>query len=181
MPTIEETREALGQLKGGKAPGICGIHPEILWAGGQAVLKLLHGLYCSVWSSDVIPSDLKKGLIVPIWKGKCDARDCNNYRGVTLLSVPGKVSARIILNRIRRHMLAHQRPEQSGFTPKKSTADRILALRVLSERMREFGRGFLVAYIDLRKAFDSVCREALWRILEQLGVPARLVHLIFSL
>ena len=54
----------------GKAPGVCGIHPEMLWAGGQAVLKLLHGLYCSVWTTGVIPSDFKKGLIVPTVSGK---------------------------------------------------------------------------------------------------------------
>ncbi|XP_069979370.1 uncharacterized protein [Penaeus vannamei] len=47
------------------------------------------------------------------------------------------------------------RPEQSGFTPGKSSIDRILALRLIIERRREFGRGLLAAYIDLKKAFDS--------------------------
>ncbi|XP_069988579.1 uncharacterized protein [Penaeus vannamei] len=60
----------------------------------------------------------------------------------------------------------HQRPEQSGFTPGKSTIDCILALQVMVERRREFGRGLLAAYIDLKKAFDSVQRES-WEILTQ--------------
>ncbi|KAG0717912.1 putative RNA-directed DNA polymerase from transposon BS [Chionoecetes opilio] len=47
-------------------------------------------------------------------------------------------------------------PQQSGFTPGKSTTDRILALRVLVERRREFRQGMLAAYFDLKKAFDSV-------------------------
>ncbi|KAG0716866.1 Broad-complex core protein isoform 6 [Chionoecetes opilio] len=52
---------------------------------------------------------------------------------------------------------AHRRPQQSGFTPGKSTKDRILALRVLVERRREFRQGMLAAYVDLiKKAFDSV-------------------------
>ena len=55
-----------------------------------------------------------------------------------LLSVPGKVFARIIIDRVRHHLLEHQRAEQSGFTPKRSAIDRILALRVLTERRREF-------------------------------------------
>ncbi|KAG0725162.1 DNA replication licensing factor MCM4 [Chionoecetes opilio] len=50
------------------------------------------------------------------------------------------------------------RPQQSGFTPGKSTTDRILALRVLVERRREFRQGMLAAYVDLKKAFDSVHR-----------------------
>ena len=78
--------------------------------------------------------------------------------------MPGKVFARIILDRVRHHLLEHQRPQQSGFTPKRSTIDRFLALQVLTERRREFQQGRLAADVDLCKAFDSVNRDALWRI-----------------
>ena len=180
-PTLEETRKALDQLRDGKAPGGCGIHAEMLKAGGEAALQALHSLFCSVWNSGVIPTDWKRGIVVPIWKGKGDTRECNNYRGVTLLSVPGKAFARVVLNRMRPQLLGHQRPEQSGFTPKRSTVDRILALRVLTERYRQFDRGLLAAYIDFRKAFDSVCRDALWKLLELRGIPPQLVGLITAL
>ena len=82
------------------------------------------------------PTDWKRGVVVPIWKGKGDTQGCNNYREVTLLSVPGKVLARILVDRVRQKLLTHQRHEQPGFTPKKSTVDRILALRVLTDRLR---------------------------------------------
>ena len=181
VPTLEEVQKALGQLKDGRAPGICGVHAEMLKAGGDAALVWLRALICSVWSSGVIPTDWRRGIVVPIWKGKGDIRECNNHRGVTLLSVPGKVFARVLLNRIRQQLLDHQRPEQSGFTPKRSTVDRILALRVLTERFREFDRGLLAAYIDFKKAFDSVSRDALWRLLELRGIPPELIHLISAL
>ena len=87
----------------------------------------------------------------------------------------GKVFALIILKRVRHHLLEHQRPEQSGFTPKRSTIDRILALRVLTERRREFRQRLLAAYVDLCKAIDSVNRDALWRILGLRGVPPKLI------
>ena len=73
---------------------------------------------------------------------------------MTLLSVPGKFFARIILDRVHHHLLEHQRPEQSSFTPKRSMIDHVLALRVLTERRREFRQGLLAAYVDLCKAFD---------------------------
>ena len=180
-PTLEETRRALDQLRDGRAPGVCGIRAEMLRAGGFVVILWLHTLFCSIWSSGVIPTDWKRGLIVPIWKGKGDTQECNNYRGVTLLSVPGKVFARVLLNRIRQLLLDHQRPEQSGFTPKRSTVDCILALRLLTERRREYQAPLLAAYIDFRKAFDSICRDALWRILELRGIPPALVRLMASL
>ena len=58
-------------------------------------------------------------------------------------------------------MLTHQRHEQSGSTPKKSNVHSILALLVLNERLRDFRIGLLAAYVDLRKAFDSVNRDVL--------------------
>ena len=142
-PLFVETQTAVNRLKLGHAPGICGFHAELLKAGGNAVLVSLHAVLCSAWNTGIIPTDWKRGLVVPLWKGKGDRQDCNNYRGVTLLSVPGKVFARIILNRVRHDMLEHQLPEQSGFTPKKSMIYYILALRVLSKPDKSFGRGCL--------------------------------------
>ena len=67
----------------------------------------LHAVLCSAWNTGIIPTDWKRGLVVPLWKGKGDLQDCNNYRGVMLLSVAGKVFARIILDRVRYHLLEH--------------------------------------------------------------------------
>jgi len=141
----------------------------------------LHAVLCSAWNTSIIPTDWKRGLVVPLWKGKGDRQECNNYRGVMLLSVPGKVFARIILERVRHHLLEHQRPEQSGFTPKMSMSGRILALRVLTERRREFRQGLLAAYVDLCKAFDSVNWDALWRILGLRVVPTKMIDLMSEL
>ncbi|KAG0723665.1 Dipeptidase 3 [Chionoecetes opilio] len=155
-PSLDEVREAVAKLSGGKAAGVCNISAGLLKAGGEAMIRGLHAVLTAVWQSGTIPPDWKRGLVVPIWKGKGDRQDCNNYRGITLFSVPGKVFTHLLLTRIRSHLLKHQRAQQSGFTPGKSTTDRILALRVLVERRREFRQGMLAAHVDLKKAFDSV-------------------------
>ena len=92
---------------------------ELLKTGGNAVLMSLHAVLCFAWNTGIIQTDWKRGIVVPLWKGKGDRQDCNNYRGVTVLSVPGKVFARIILDRVRHHLLEHQHPQQSGLTPKR--------------------------------------------------------------
>ena len=138
----------------------------------------LHAVLCSDWNTGIISTEWKRGLVVPLWKGKGDRQDCNNYRGVTLLSVPGKVFARIIIDRVHHHLLEHQHPEQSGFRPKRSTIDHILALRVLTEYRREFRLGLITAFVDLCKAFDFVNRDALWGIHGLRGVPPKLINLI---
>ena len=89
--------------------------------------------------------------------------------------------AHILLMRIRSHLLKWQRPEQSSFTPGKSTTDCILALRVLVEHRREFRQGMLAAYVDLKEAFDSVLHEALWDLLRLIGIPLGIVGLLTGL
>ena len=55
------------------------------------------------------------------------------------------------------------------------------ALRLLAEIHREFGRPLDVIYIDLKAAFDSVDRAALWKSLEGIGAPAVIMDLIRDL
>ena len=100
---------------------------------------------------------------------------------MTLLSVPGKVFAGILLERCRHHLLEHHCPEQSGFSPKWSPIDRILALWVLTECRREFRQGLLAANVDFCEAFDSVIRDAHWRIFGLCGVPPKLIDLMSEL
>ena len=87
----------------------------------------------------------------------------------------------ILLGKFRQKLLNYQRHEESGFTPKKSTADRILALGFLIERLRDFNIGLLAASMNLCKAFDSVNRDVLWRILTLWVIPPKLLNLISGL
>ena len=56
-PLFVEKQAAVNRLKWGKAPGICGIHAELLKAGGNAVLMSLHVVLCSAWNTGIIPTD----------------------------------------------------------------------------------------------------------------------------
>ncbi|KAG0710615.1 Cytochrome P450 10 [Chionoecetes opilio] len=135
--------------------GIDTVTAELLKARGEAMIRGLHAVLTAVWQSGAIPPDWKRGLVVPIWKGKGYRQDCNNYRGITLLSVPGKVLSHLLLTRIRSHLLKHQRPQQSGFTPGKSTTDRILALRVLVERRLFFAESLEVLVMALEALHEE--------------------------
>ena len=75
----------------------------------------------------------------------------------------------MLLARIKPLLLTNRRPQQSGFTTGRSAADAVLALRLLAEIHREFVRSPDVIYIDLKAAFDSVDRAALWKLLEGIG------------
>ena len=96
--------------------------------------------------------------------------ECASYRPITLLSVPGKVFAHVLLSRIDPLLRSERRFEQSGFTSGRSTLDASLALRLLSEVHREFSQPLHVAFVDLKAAFDSVDRLALWKALRGIGI-----------
>ncbi|CAI9721540.1 Hypothetical predicted protein [Octopus vulgaris] len=47
-----------------------------------------------------LPQDLHDAVIITLYKNKGEKSDCSNYRGNTLLSIAGKVLAKILLNRL---------------------------------------------------------------------------------
>ena len=118
--------------------------------------------------------------IVTLYKNKGDRSDCNNYRGISLLSVVGKLYARVVLLRLQQLAERVYPESQCGFRPESSTVDMIFSLRQLQEKCREQQKPLYIAFIDLTKAFDLVSREGLFNILLKIGCPSRLHSMIRS-
>ena len=74
-------------------------------------------LISHVWKEEVVPEEWHQGIIISLYKEKDPSRSVAIIRGITLLSVPGKVFAHIILARIKPTLLSHRRPQQSRFMP----------------------------------------------------------------
>jgi len=62
-----------------------------------------------------VPEDWKGAIIVPLYKGKGDRRECKNLRGISLLSVPGKVYGKILIKRATKISDSMVGDEQGGF------------------------------------------------------------------
>nr|KAG5690573.1 hypothetical protein BaRGS_009235 [Batillaria attramentaria] len=99
-PTKTEIIKAIKSLKSGKAAGPDGIPPEALKADIQTSTDMLHPLLRKIWENESVPQDWKKGHLVKLPK-KGDLTSCSNWRGIMLLSIPGKVLTRIILERLK--------------------------------------------------------------------------------
>ena len=74
----------------------------------------LHKIVTRVWVEEVLSEECHQGIIAPLYKGKRSKSECSSYRGITLLSMPGKVFARIILARIKPTLLSHRRPQDKA-------------------------------------------------------------------
>jgi hypothetical protein len=132
------------------------------------------------WTSEKIPDIFKKGIITKIPK-KGDLSNPNNWRGITLLSMPGKVLSGVIADRIRPHLEKTLREEQAGFRPGRGCTDQIFTLRRVIEKCLEKNKSILINFIDFEKAFDSIHQESLWKILKYYGIPPRIVSLLDDL
>lgn len=91
-PTEQEVLSALKRLKNRKAPGCCRIPAELLKYGGGAIAKWLTRVIRLVWDRGKAPQEWKDILVTAIPK-KGDPSYCDNLRGISLLSIPGKVYA----------------------------------------------------------------------------------------
>ena len=179
-PTVEELSKAMDALATGKAPGEDGIPAEVIKSGKDALIGDLHELLCLCWREGAVPMDMRGAKIVTLYKNKGDRSDCNNYRGISLLSIVGKVFARVVLSRLQ--VLAEQvYPEsQCGFRAGRSTVDMIFSVRQLQEKCQEQNKPLYLAFIDLTKAFDLVSRDGLFHLLKKIGCPPRLHSVIES-
>ena len=97
---MEEVEAAIGKLTSGKAPGVCGISAEMLKAGNSVMVRWLHKIVSIAWSTEEMQVDWRRAVIIPLHK-KGSRTKCFNYRGISLLSVPGKVYARIVDSRVK--------------------------------------------------------------------------------
>nr|KAG5696075.1 hypothetical protein BaRGS_017187 [Batillaria attramentaria] len=143
----------------------------------ETAVNMLHSLFSKIWEKEEVPAQWKEGIVIKLPK-KGDLRDCSNYRGIMLLSVPGKVLNRILLERMREAVDPMLRDQQAGFRRSRSCADQIASLRIIVEQSLEWNSPLYLNFIDYEKAFDSVDREALWKLLRHYGVPGKIISLI---
>jgi len=179
LPTEEEVTKAIKQLSCGKAPGSDAIPAEVYKAGGPVMVQKLTELFQSMWNKRKVPQQLKDASKVHIYKRKGNHQSCDNHRGNSFLPRAGKILARILLNRPNQHLEQGLLPEsQCGFRAGRGTVDIIFAARQLQEKCQEQHSDLLVTFVDLTKAFDTVSRDGLWKIMQKFGCPRKFITIV---
>ncbi|KAK3507907.1 hypothetical protein QTP70_002569 [Hemibagrus guttatus] len=147
--TQAEVTEVVQQLLEGKALEVYEIRPEYLKSLDVVGLSWLTRLCNIAWWSGTVPLDWAIEVVVPLFK-KGDRRVCFNYRGLTLLSLPGKVYSRVLERRVR--------PVLKGSW--------------------EFAQPVHMCFVDLEKAFDHVPHGILWEVLWEYEVRGPLLRAV---
>ncbi len=144
--------------------------------GGDAVVEWMTMICDLAWRQGEVPGRLKKAVIMPLHKGKGSKDECNNYRGISLLSVPGKIHGRILIKRLMQVTEKKVSDEQGGFRKGKTCVDQIFVIKMLMEEYLGKDMKLYAAFMDLEKAYDRVDRKALWNVLKISGMRGQLME-----
>ena len=179
-PSKEEIINAIKALKNNKAPGPDNLNAKLFRTDPAIAAEILLPLVMKVWEDKRIPDDWNEATIIRNPK-KGALNDCNNWRGITLLSIPSTILAKIIINRLSNVVDSSLNEEQAGFRKGKGCIDQIFALRNIIEQCTEGQRKlYIINLMDFEKAFDSIHRNSLWEILRHYGIPQEIVSTIQS-
>ena len=152
LPSIEELYNAVGKLRNGTAAGESGILPEMVKSvciQGEFLSTLLELIH-DVWREGSVPSDWCDAVLIPVPK-KGDLTSCDNWRGICLLDVVGKVIARILQERLQK-LAEDELPEsQCGLRKGRGCVDMTFVVRQLIEKSWEHKSKAFFTFIDLKK------------------------------
>ena len=174
--TSEMIAKAVRKMGMGKAAGPSGIVAEMLKPLGEAGVVLIRDLIEAVIREGRIPSEWEESYTVSLYKGKGDALNRGNYRGLKLIDQVMKVMERVIEQLIRKQVRIDDM--QFGFSPGKGTTDAIFIVRQMQEKYLAAKKPLYLAFVDLEKAFDRVPREVIWWAMRKLGVDEWLVRVV---
>ena len=168
--SVEEISACIKKLKNNKSVSCDLISNEMLKSSGSQMLLLLHKLFNSCMQQGIYPWNCS--ITTPLHK-KGDRQNPDNYRAITVGSCLGKLFSSILLKRLLefRAEACPDVPNQLGFRSGAQCNDHILTLSTTIEKYLQHKRRRVFAcFVDYRKAFDSVCRDALLFKLSNMGL-----------
>ena len=179
----DDVRTVLSDLKPGRSADVFGLSSEVIEFLLPYVSSFLTPLF-NRFFCDGFPPSLATSVLIPIYKGKGDPSEPSNFRGISILPIFSKLYACLLERRLSTALDACglRADSQFGFRRRRGTREAAFVLRTLFDSRQQLSsaRPLYCAFVDLQKAFDSVQRPLLWRLLLNRGVPAPFVCAIES-
>ena len=176
----EEILQAVKSLKNNKACGDDRVINEYIRSTIGLLLPVFKCLFNYVLETGNIPQDWTLGNIIPIYKKKGDTNDPGNYRGISLLSCFGKFFTTIINLRLNIFLNLNNilLKNQTGFRKGYSSLNHVFSLKSLIDIFFSKKKKLYCAFIDFKKAFDTVWRSGLWIKLISFGITGKLFNVV---
>ena len=182
--TIGDVEKKLLKLDVNKAMGPDGVHAKILKETAKEMAVPLTIIFRESLDSGTVPQAWKDAFISPLFK-KGSKLDPNNYRPVSLTSIPCKILESLVKEFIYNHLERHNLLcyQQHGFVKQKSCTTNLLeTIDIVSKALnqKKEKNSVDVVYLDFAKAFDTVPHKRLLTKLEAYGISGILLKWIQS-
>ena len=180
--SCDEVYKAINTLHTGKSPGYDTIMSEHVQYAGRPMVELLCTLFNAILEREYIPECFKRGVQVPLYKGKDTCiLDPNNYRGITLLPTFHKILEILIWQRIK--IWWHDEnivSELQGACREGASCvhTAFMLAETVATAMESTSKCF-VAFFDVAKAFDTVWIDGLFQQMYDTGIRGRTWRLLY--
>ncbi len=177
--TYDEVKSVILSLKRNKSGGIDCLLNEYFIESYDIINGHLVELFNAVLNSGHFPEQWSEGIIVPLHK-KNDPSDVNNYRGITLVSCLAKIFTGVLNARLNIWIESNNvlSDSQFGFRSGRSTVDAIFVLNAIVKKKKNDKGRLYCAFVDLKKAFDSIYLNGLWFKLFKIGVNGKMLNIV---
>ena len=169
---IQELNNAFAKMKTGKAAGPDHILGEYLKSFRNVAESTMLKIINLIFSNHIYPSTWDKNFLKPIYK-KLDVKLPENYRGLAIGPAFAKLFSFILLNRLNKYIDSKKliTPNQIGFMKGSRTSDHVFLLKTIIDKVvKNDGKNLYAAFIDFKKAYDTVDRYVLLERLKVLGI-----------
>ena len=178
--TEQEVRKALTGLRGGKSAGPTDIPPELLKNVPVEVIDCIVDWANNILERGELPVQNETSNMIFLFK-KGDPTKLDNYRTLATGCNLCKIFLKIVANRLQSAAEASGilGNIQMGFRPNMGCADNLFIMDTIMSKMKSGkNKKYVMALLDISKAYDRVSRPLLWEKLESYGMPRRMIEVI---
>ena len=163
------------KLKISSSAGPDGISSMFLHEHAVSLSVPLAILYNRSMQTGCVPEDWRTANVTPIFQ-KGSKSSADNYRPISLTSIPCKVMESIMRDDIIEYLTSHQliKSSQHGFMSNRSCTTNLLEFLEQITKLFDEGEPLDIVYLDFSKAFDKVPHKRLLKKIESLGISGDL-------
>ena len=170
----EEFYNKLKKVNTRKAHGSDGITPKEMQIIAREISYSIANMSRMSYDEGKYPQDWKIGKVKVLHKSG-DKDNCGNYRPLTMLSIPSKITESIICDTIDPHLNEVLQKNQWGYRKGLSSESLLLYLTETWKQKMDEGKVVGAIFIDFRKAFDSVSHDILYYKMHACGLSGKLL------
>ena len=170
--TAADVRASLRRAKGSASPGPDGTPLGLFRRNSEVMYPLLARLLTAIMAAGgQLPAGFHNGTIIYLHKAG-DRTNPANHRSITLLNTGYRAFMRMLARRLCTALNPVVDRQQSAFLPGRHIGDGILGMQLLPRALAAERSSAVAVFCDFRKAYDTVDRDFLIRLMAALGVPA---------